>query len=299
MKNKILITGSTGFVGRHLVPVLTYKGYEVLEITRSKNKSIELFGDATSKVEVNDFKFEQKIIDFNPEIIIHLASYLTSSDKFEDVRKLIDTNITFFSKILNVTKKIKLKLFINTGTFAEYSSKKNQEFNPAYLYSATKTASRSFLHYYSKTYNFKEFTVVPYTIYGGNDSQKKIIDYILDSKDSIKGIDLSPGNQKLDFIHIDDIIDLYTHVIKNHNTIPNRQNIFAGTGVGTTLKDLATLISNHTENKLNLNWGRKEYRNNDIMDATAPIGLNSFTPIWRAKTTLKTGLKKYVNKKNK
>ena len=83
MKNKILITGSTGFVGRHLVPELTYKGYEVLEITRSKNKSIELFGDATSKVEVNDFKFEQKIIDFNPEIIIHLASYLTSSDEFK------------------------------------------------------------------------------------------------------------------------------------------------------------------------------------------------------------------------
>ena len=299
MKNKLLITGSTGFVGRHLIPVLINNGFKVLEITRSKNKSIKLFGSTTSKIEVNDFKFEQKIIDFNPEIIIHLASCLTSSDEFEDVRKLIDTNITFFSKILNVTKKIKLKLFINTGTFAEYSSGDNQDYYPAYLYSATKTASRSFLHYYSTTYNFKEFTVVPYTIYGGDDSQKKIIDYLLDSKDSNKGIDLSPGNQKLDFIHIDDIVDLYIHLIKNQKTIPNRQNIFAGTGVGTTLKDLATLISNHTENKLNLNWGRKEYRKNDIMVATAPIGLNNFTPKWRAKTTLNTGLKKYINKKNK
>jgi nucleoside-diphosphate-sugar epimerase len=296
MKNKILITGSTGFVGRHLTPVLTNNGFEVLEITRSKNKSIELFGDTTSKVEVNDFKFEQKIIDFNPEIIIHLASYLTSSDEFEDVRKLIDTNIIFFSKILNVTKKIKLKLFINTGTFAEYSSEKNQKFNPAYLYSASKTASRSFLNYYSKTYDFKEFTVVPYTIYGGKDSQKKIIDYLLESKNSKKAIDLSPGNQKLDFIHINDIVDLYIHLIKNQKTIPDRQNIFAGTGVGTTLKDLATLISNHTENKLNLNWGRKQYRKNDVMDATAPVGLNNFIPKWNVKITLKAGLKKYLTK---
>ena len=94
---KILVTGSTGFVGKNLVTRLISEDHEILELTRSIKKSKELFGNKTIKLKITDLKFKLKIVEFNPEIVIHLASYLTSSDKFEDATKLIEVNISFLS----------------------------------------------------------------------------------------------------------------------------------------------------------------------------------------------------------
>ena len=46
MKEKILITGATGFVGKHLVPALVSNGYQVLEVTRDILKSKKLFEES-------------------------------------------------------------------------------------------------------------------------------------------------------------------------------------------------------------------------------------------------------------
>lgn len=43
MCKRILITGSTGFVGKHLIPKLIENEYEILEITRSISKSDDFF----------------------------------------------------------------------------------------------------------------------------------------------------------------------------------------------------------------------------------------------------------------
>ena len=187
---RILITGSTGFVGRNLVPLLIHK-FIVCEVTRDIKKSFNLFGSLTQKIDLskNHNSFCKAVNKFNPEIVIHLASFITSDDSSKNFKNLIDSNLYFLLNLLDSVKSTKLKLFINTGTFAEFHNNDNI-FSPAYLYAATKTASRSFLNYYSKTYSFKQITVTPYTIYGGNDSQKKIIDLIYDSLESKTKIDI-------------------------------------------------------------------------------------------------------------
>ena len=246
MGKKILVTGSTGFVGRHLVPDILNGGHSVLELTRSISKSYELFGNKTLKIDINDSLFKEKIIEYKPEIVIHLASYLSASDEMADILKLIEANLFFLSKLLNAVSETQLDFFINTGTFSEYKNG-DEELIPAYFYAATKTASRSIIDYYSNTYCFKQATVIPYTIYGGNDSQKKIIDLIFDSINSEDYLDLSPGAQVLDFIHINDITDFYLFLIENFSIIDNKQVIKLGTGKGHTLREVAQLVEQITQ----------------------------------------------------
>lgn len=297
MKDKILITGSTGFVGKHLVEKLFNEGHTITEITRNKTKSFELFGDKTSKIEVNDINFNNKIIEFDPNVVVHLASYLTSSDKWGDVEKLIESNIIFLSKLLNTVSKLNLDLFINTGTFAEYF-KGDNDFIPAYFYAATKTASRSILNYYANTYNFKQSTVVPYTIYGGDDSPKKIIDLIFESILNEKKIDMSPGEQVLDFIHIDDVVSFYQHLIEHKNKIPNETNFKLGTGKGHNLQQVSSIIESVTNKKTNINWGGKEYRLSDVMYAVANLHEINDKLTWKPKISLIDGIKKIIERKN-
>lgn len=288
---KILITGSTGFVGRHLVPKILNCNHQVLEITRSISKSSKLFGDKTIKIEIDDPLLKEKVLEFDPNIVIHLASYLTSSDHWDDIQKLIETNLLFLSRILNVVSNTNLSLFINTGTFAEYRDG-NNELQPAYFYAATKTASRAILDYYSNTYNFKQVTIIPYTIYGGIDSQKKIIDLIFDSLNSDIPLNLTQGDQILDFIHIHDVTDFYCLLIKNISKIKNKAVYKLGTGHGNSLRQLSKLIEEITQKKANICWGGKPYRTSDVMYAVAT---NNYKLLdWEPKISLKEGIENLI-----
>lgn len=291
MGKKVLITGSTGFIGRHLIPKILKNGYEVLEITRSYSKSIECFGERTSKIEINDLLFKEKISEFDPEYVIHLAAYLTSSDEWKDIEKLVNSNILVLAKILNAVSVTNIKLFINTGSFSEYFYG-NDTYEPAYFYAATKTASRSLVNYYSKAYNFKQVTVVPYTIYGGNDSNKKVIDIMIDSLNYKLPVDLSPGEQILDFIYIDDVIDFYLLLLERESLIDDKTNFQLGTGKGHTLREVAHLIEVISHKKVNINWGGKSYRNSDIMFAIANLKNSKSMLGWSPKITLEKGLEK-------
>jgi nucleoside-diphosphate-sugar epimerase len=289
---KIIITGSTGFIGRNLVPKLISQGYVVLEITRDIEKSNRLFGEETEKIQIDDLDFKEKIVAFKPDFVVHLAAYLTASDEWSDIVKLIDSNLLFLSKILNAIAETSLKLFINTGTFAEYYLG-NDILDPAYFYASTKTASRSFISYFSNAYNFKFATVVPYTIYGGVDSNKKIIDILIESTSSDNSIDLSPGDQILDFIHINDVTDFYLTMIEKESIIPNKSNFHLGTGIGHSIKDLAKLIDQISCKKTNINWGGKEYRKSDVMYAVADTSEQFQLLSWTPKISLYQGLLNY------
>ena len=293
---KILITGSTGFVGRHLTSHLLGDGHQVLELTRDINKSAGIFGNQTIKF---DLKASQEEMDscvknFQPEVCIHLASYLTSSDSFVDAKKLIETNITFLVSVLESLKNVNLKLFINTGTFAEYFNG-DGVLDPAYLYAATKSASRYFVDYYSKRASYNYVTVVPYTIYGAKDSQKKIIDIIVDSLGNSTPLDLSPGEQVLDFIHINDVVCFYSDLIANIEAVKNKTIFPLGTGVGHNLKQLTAIVEELSDKKASINWGGKPYRSSDVMYAVADTKNSDKILKKNQKVSLKEGIESYLN----
>lgn len=295
---KILITGSTGFVGRHLVPQLLQNEHQVLEITRSLIVSRNLFGELTEKYLLSDDQDElrNKIDVFQPDAVIHLASYITSDYDYTSMLEIVNSNILFPCRLMDALQNIKVRIVINTGTFAEYSTDQDS-FNPAYLYGASKTASRFLLKYYCKLFKFKLVTVVPYTIYGGFYSSKKVIDLIFDSLNSSNPINLSSGYQVLDFVHIEDVVKFYTTLVENNEQVPDDSDFHIGTGVGHNLREVAELMERITGMNANIKWGGRPYRKTDIMYAVAKIIVNTKLLNWQPSINLEAGLRKYIMEK--
>lgn len=289
---RILVTGATGFVGRHLVPELQSVGHQVLSVVRSDSSSTHMINSYVLKDDQDDFR--DKVIEFAPEVCLHLAAFLTSADDYVSMQKLISSNILLTCRLLDVVKDVnELKLFVNTGTFAEYFQG-DHHLDPAYLYAASKTAARSFLKYYSTAYHFKAVTVVPYTIYGGTTKQEKIIDHIFNSLDALKPVELTNGEQVLDFIHMNDVINFYQCLVDRSEMVPEEANFYLGTGKGCNLRQLAALMEDFTGQRANIKWGAREYREKDTFYSVANIGLQYRLWKWLPKVTLREGIAQYI-----
>lgn len=294
---KIALTGITGFVGMSLMPQLKQ--------TSSSNAFLTLNIDVAEaeqkypKSEYPNFTHIHtteldKLIAFNPDVVLHLATITTAANNTEIIHPMIAANIEFGVLLLDALQKCDhFKLFVNTGSFAEFRFGA-PEYDSAYLYTATKTAFRSFLAYYASLgKGFKYISAIPYSVYGGKMTVKRLMDYMRESMDSSIPIDMTPGEQVLDFIHVDDVAGFFTYVVEHVEEVlalpQNGQNFYLGTGRGISIRQLATLMENKYGKPCNIRWGGREYRERDIMKAVAPIDKNA--PLgWKAHIHLEDGI---------
>jgi nucleoside-diphosphate-sugar epimerase len=294
---RILITGADGFVGGYLVSRLLEDKHKLFLIGNKNKRLKERFGSipvCLSFINLPHTELTQKITEFSPEVVFHLAGYTTASDSYTDLKFLFSANILFLGKILDALKDVNLKCFIYTGSSTEFCKEKDI-LNPAYLYSATKTAGRSILNYYSDVYNFKSIFVTPYNVYGGITSQKKIIDILYNSLDSEFPVDITLGRQVLDFIYISDLIDLFCKILDNVDMIPDKTNFHAGTGKGTSIRKIAKLFEKATGKRANIRWGGIPYRKKDIMHSVADVRKQRELLNWQPEIELKEGIKMYLD----
>ena len=293
---KILITGATGYVGQNFIPELIkqFLEVEILTVNLSAEEAKTLFPFKQCK-HISTQELEQ-IIDFNPELVYHLATLSTSRNDLEIIHPMLEANIEFGVKLLHhLSLCPNFKMFVNIGSFAEYNQGP-QKISNSYLYSATKSAFRHFVEYYATLSNFKCIHLIPYSLYGGKDTAKKIIDYIRESFDAETSIKMSKGEQVLDFTHVKDVASFFLLIVNQFDTFlnfPIGEEFHLGTGRGTSVRELATLMEGIFGKKCNANWGGIPYRPLDTMYAVAPIAKNIRLLNWQAKISIKEGVEMY------
>ncbi|MFL2895904.1 MAG: NAD-dependent epimerase/dehydratase family protein, partial [Candidatus Pelagibacter sp.] len=125
---KILLTGSTGFIGSELLVDLS-KDHKIYVILR-KNKKI-LKNKNVTKVIYNNFKnLNNKLSKLRINTIIHCATHYVKKHTFDDIQKLNVSNILFGNVILENLKIMQVKNFINFSTVWEnYDGKKGNYYN--------------------------------------------------------------------------------------------------------------------------------------------------------------------------
>ena len=107
-------------------------------------------------------------------------------------------------------------------------------------------------------------------MYGENDSMKKFIPFIINEiKNNVPYIDLTEGDQKRDFIFVDDVVNAFEIVMNSCHRLPNYENFDVGTGKVTAIKDLIILIKSKLNSQTELRFGKINYRKNEIMFSKA------------------------------
>ena len=286
----ILITGATGFIGTVLVPKLLshFPKSRILCIVQNTEKFRSIY-NIVQNIECCRGVDKAAINRFNPEYIIHLAAYNTSDEGEQVIEPLISSNILFGVRLLEFISHLNgIKLFINTGSFSQYAQ------NDAYLYSASKSAFDVFLRFYANHHNLKYITAVPYSVYGGKSTVKRLFDYIVDSMDAVEPVKMTPGLQELDFIHVEDVANFYISAIEHAQKFTSGDIIHLGTGRTYTLREVVDIFERISSKKCNIEWGGRPYRDTDIMYACAPTHTAPYK-IWSPQITIAQGIKLFIS----
>jgi nucleoside-diphosphate-sugar epimerase len=289
--SKALITGATGFVGRNLARRLVHDGWSICAVTRpssslkhleSIKQDIRVFcHDGTTE---SLCRFVNKV---KPDIVFHLASLFLASHSTADVEPLIRSNILFGVQILEAATKARVHRLINVGTYWQHYD--NKEYNPVCFYAATKQAFTAILRYYIETTPLRATTLELYDTYGPDDPRPKLLNILKNAARTHKTLDMSAGEQMLDMIHIDDVVDAFIVAAERLlDGIARKDETFSVcSGNPQSLRQIVAEFEKAKGLTLDIRWGKRPYREREVM---TPWNQGRKLVGWEPKISLQKGL---------
>jgi len=225
---KILITGSSGFIGFHLSKLLLKKSiivhgidsmnnYYDVNLKKTRLKILMKYkGYSFSKINIeNNGKLKKIFIKFKPKIVIHLAAQAGVRYSIDEPRVYLKSNIDGTFNVIENSHKAKVKHLIMASSSSVYGANKMMPLKETdktdaqlSIYASTKKANESMAHSYSNIWNIPITMLRFFTVYGpwGRPDMAlfKFTKAILNNKK----IDIyNNGKMYRDFTYIDDIVN--------------------------------------------------------------------------------------------
>ena len=237
---KILITGSSGFIGFHLSKLLLEKGNNVHGIDSMNNyydvslKKARLkillkhkkFSFSKANLE-NNKKIENIFRKFKPKIVIHLAAQAGVRYSIDKPRVYLKSNIDGTFNVIESSHKIGVKHLIMASSSSVYGANKKIPFKEIdktetqlSIYASTKKSNESMAHSYSNIWNIPITMLRFFTVYGPWGRPDMALFKFTKGIIENKKIDIyNNGKMYRDFTYIDDIVNGINLLIKKPPSI--------------------------------------------------------------------------------
>ena len=298
---KILVTGHSGFIGSHICPILEQQGHRVYKL---KNDLLD-FADISDEVYTLD-----------PDIIVHLGARTEVGKSFYEPIAFSQTNFVGTVNLVNAAVKLKnLKCFIFASTMEVYGwqpvsdSIKDGNIpdvlpvfdeltpaNPNAPYAVAKHACEKYIEYAHRSFGLPSAMIRQTNTYGRKDNDffvvEQIITQMLKNK---KAIQLGYQYPWRNFLYIDDMINMWTSLINNVDSIDNAELFTIGPPNALSINSLAGAIAEKLNWKGHIEWDAKPPRPGEIyLLNSGSDKIKSFTG-WEPTTELHEGLEKTIN----
>jgi len=299
--NKVLITGSTGFIGANLVRSFLKTGAEVHILTRTISnrwRINEVLKDVDEHcVDLLDYeKLEPIISNVAPDMIFHTAIYGGYSFQ-RDIKKIMESNVIGTVNLVRACKKVHFELFVNTGSSSEYGTKskpmnEGDVLEPVDEYGVSKAAATLYCQAVARRERRPIVTLRLFSPYGNYEEPTRLIPSVVMSCLKGRNPEVSSLDSVRDLIFIEDVIDAYMKVIGVSDISGEIFNI--GYGKQHSVGEVVDTIIELTGNKVLPEWGSVPKRANEPDVWQANITKAKDVLKWEPKYNLEKGLAKTV-----
>lgn len=208
---KAIVTGGSGFIGGRLISELLDNGYDVTAVIRDDNAETPFPKDKVTIVnkDINDITPGDFTSEDGYDVFFNLA-WAGVSDPLKNDMELQIGNITMSMHTIEIAKRIGCRLFISSGTVAEYSysdsvTNVDARQTPNDMYGAAKTSVHYFLEVRARQLAQPFVWVVLPSTYGERRRNDNIITYTIKTLLGRGKPIYGKLEQMWDFLYVDDV----------------------------------------------------------------------------------------------
>jgi nucleoside-diphosphate-sugar epimerase len=250
---RMLVTGATGFIGRHLVRGLIQAGRPVVALVRPGSRVPVQWQGRVSCIRCEDWSqagLRAALASQPFDIVFHLATYgVRPTDR--DPSLMVRTNVDLPARLVHLCKERGARL-VMAGTFSEYAKPADQmrltECKPlevVKIYGASKAAGGVAANALTQSLGVKLRLLRFFQVYGEGEAPHRLLPSLVAGLSRGERVPLSDGTQVRDFVYVDDAVEACIKAgddmtLSSHATSAT-WNVC--TGVGHSVRDFASMVA--------------------------------------------------------
>lgn len=283
----ILITGATGYLGSHLAKAFVSAGHRVAALTR-RNSNLSRISSLLPDLQV--FVAEDGL-DHPFRALGHVHAVVHAATCYgrdgETPFEVFEANTVFPLRLLETAGNFDADSFFNTDTVL------NEYINP---YALSKHQFSEWGRSFANAGVLKFINIRLEHVYGPGDGASKFTTHVIRScLNNVPEIKLTAGEQKRDFVHIDDVVRAYACLLDKGLELGLGHHEFGvGSGQAVSVRDFVNKVHRLTNSRSTLLFGALPYRKDEVMQSQADTSLLEECG-WRYQVSLEQGLQQTID----
>jgi nucleoside-diphosphate-sugar epimerase len=272
---RVLVTGASGFIGRHLVARLLRDGAEVIVLVRPGRGGGDGWDgrvDVAECAEWTEAGLREAVGGRSFGEVFHLAAYGTNpSDR--DIEQTLRVNVMLPAMLVRLCKERGAALAV-AGTFSEYRSPEDRipltELSPlesSRLYGASKAAGGLMAGALATSLDVNLRILRLFHVYGAGEAGHRLLPSLIGGLLQGRRVPLSVGTQVRDFVYVADAVESLIRAA-GHMRTTGRASVETWnvcTGVGHSVREFALLVADMIGAPRGLlGFGDLELRHDDV-----------------------------------
>jgi nucleoside-diphosphate-sugar epimerase len=291
---KVLLTGATGFIGRHCLPLLIAQGYEVHAVY-AKAAGGEHPGLQWHKANLLDpsqiYMLMEEVL---PTHLLHFAWYAIPGKYWtspENVRWVQASQTLLQTFVKHGGHRV-----VVSGTCAEYDweqgscSENTTPLTPVTLYGSCKNTLRESLEAFSRENCLSNAWGRIFFVYGTGEHPNRLVSSVICSLLKGESISCSSGYQKRDFLFVEDVASAFVALLGSD--VKGAVNI--GSGVAVSVREIIETISEKMGSSDLIRYGELPVPPNDPPLLVADVRRLREEVRWVSRYSLSQGLEKTI-----
>lgn len=281
-QRRVLVTGATGFIGRHLCRKLVELGIATHGLSRSASEATVPRGVIPIAADVTQREAVLRALErVRPSHVLHLAAAGVNQPFLEET---VQINVGGTLNVLEASRAVQVQRFVQVGTCYEYTVDPDQ----ASTYAASKLKSWRTWHDFVTTHSMETAALRLFHVYGPAQPATGLIASAILAALRGARFEMTPGEQERDFVFIEDVVEALVAALTS--SLTGAETYDVGTGLGCSVRSVVRRIFETAGGEGEVLVGALPYRSREIMRLVANPQPAARDLVWQARTNLETGL---------